>query len=64
VLCCIRFPGFEVTPVLELRVALTSTDCTVEMLSCRIDARPAGQACPCPGGAVAEGLPFLGSAVA
>ena len=30
--------GFEVTPVLELRVALTSTDCTVEMLSCRVRA--------------------------
>jgi len=60
VLCCIRFPGFEVMPVLELRIALTSTDCIVEMLSCRIDARPAGQACPCPRGAVAEGLPFLG----
>jgi len=30
----IGFLGFEVAPVLELRVTPTSTDCTVEMLSC------------------------------
>jgi len=34
----IRFLGFEVAPVLELRVTPTSTDCTVEMLSCRVRA--------------------------
>jgi hypothetical protein len=28
--------GFEVAPVLDLRVAPTSTDCTIEMLSCRV----------------------------
>jgi len=28
--------GLEVAPVLDLRVAPTSTDCTVEMLSCRV----------------------------
>jgi len=33
----IRFLGFEVAPVLELRVTPTSTDCTVEMLSCRFE---------------------------
>ncbi|PAN36180.1 hypothetical protein GQ55_6G253900 [Panicum hallii var. hallii] len=38
--CALRrigFLGFEVAPVLELRVAPTSTDCTVEMLSCRFE---------------------------
>ena len=34
----IGFLGFEVAPVLELRVTPTSTDCTVEMLSCRVRA--------------------------
>lgn len=29
--------GFEVAPVLDLRVAPTSTDCTIEMLSCRFE---------------------------
>ena len=37
-LCRIGFLGFEVAPVLELRVTPTSTDCTVEMLSCRVRA--------------------------
>ena len=31
--------GFEVAPVLDLRVAPTSTDCTIEMLSCRVRGR-------------------------
>lgn len=31
--------GFEVAPVLDLRVAPTSTDCTIEMLSCRVRCR-------------------------
>jgi hypothetical protein len=30
------FLGFQVAPVLDLRVAPTSDDCTVEMLSCRV----------------------------
>jgi hypothetical protein len=37
--CALRrigFLGFEVAPVLDLRVAPTSTDCTIEMLSCRV----------------------------
>ncbi|OEL30101.1 putative L-ascorbate peroxidase 6, partial [Dichanthelium oligosanthes] len=33
----IGFLGFEVAPVLDLRVAPTSTDCTIEMLSCRFE---------------------------
>ncbi|WVZ92204.1 hypothetical protein U9M48_038287 [Paspalum notatum var. saurae] len=33
----IGFLGFEVAPVLELRVAPTATDCTIEMLSCRFE---------------------------
>ncbi|TVT99144.1 hypothetical protein EJB05_55493, partial [Eragrostis curvula] len=33
----IRLLGFEVAPVLDLRVAPTGTDCTVEMLSCRFE---------------------------
>lgn len=38
--CALRpvgFLGFEVAPVLELRVAPTDTDCTIEMLSCRFE---------------------------
>ncbi|KAF8653705.1 hypothetical protein HU200_061815 [Digitaria exilis] len=38
--CALRrigFLGFEVAPVLDLRVAPTSTDCTIEMLSCRFE---------------------------
>uniref|UniRef100_A0A0D9X9X2 Uncharacterized protein n=1 Tax=Leersia perrieri TaxID=77586 RepID=A0A0D9X9X2_9ORYZ len=33
----IGFLGFEVAPVLDLRVTPTATDCTVEMLSCRFE---------------------------
>ncbi|GJN15733.1 hypothetical protein PR202_gb02671 [Eleusine coracana subsp. coracana] len=33
----IRLLGFEVAPVLDLRVVPTGTDCTVEMLSCRFE---------------------------
>ncbi|KAJ1269160.1 hypothetical protein BS78_07G189300 [Paspalum vaginatum] len=33
----IGFLGFEVAPVLDLRVAPTATDCTIEMLSCRFE---------------------------
>ncbi|KAL6858955.1 hypothetical protein ACP4OV_017957 [Aristida adscensionis] len=38
--CTLRpmgFLGFEVAPVLDLRVAPTDSDCTVEMLSCRFE---------------------------
>ncbi|XP_034600324.1 uncharacterized protein [Setaria viridis] len=38
--CALRrigFLGFEIAPVLDLRVAPTSTDCTIEMLSCRFE---------------------------
>lgn len=33
----IGFLGFQVAPVLDLRVTPTCTDCTVEMLSCRFE---------------------------
>jgi hypothetical protein len=36
---CIEFLGFEVMLVLDLRVASTSTNCTIEMLSCRVHTR-------------------------
>jgi hypothetical protein len=32
----IRLLGFEVAPVLDLRVVTAGTDCTIEMLSCRV----------------------------
>lgn len=32
----IRLLGFEIAPVLDLRVVPTGSDCTVEMLSCRV----------------------------
>jgi hypothetical protein len=32
----IRLLGFELAPVLDLRVVPTGTDCTIEMLSCRV----------------------------